>query len=932
MTSVVSCLKSASLAIVFLLVSLLGSAIVALGQQDARYPIDFDAKLVSGDTTTVDGSTSRFNYKEISGLFDGTEGCGQLYVREGYFSYSCEVTWRDVLGDCTNRNWIQYDWKGQIESGVLSGNHSQVLRVWHEGCTNADNGLFVKGKDEGTLEGQLLPHGQIKITASHTQVKQVMMGMENEDGYTRHTGSWKNAPNHPSVQPETIVYTFRFDRSSSQKPNPFITAQAIKQEWEENFQEALELDSPTSDDFAAVQDTQTTQGSGEEQKEMPDPSATQPIDKFDAWKQDYENRGWRYSEKDGIAEFKPQEGARDEKGWIYSEETGDFLQPPQTEKDMASIEDLTFDARDKPRQPLDGDENDKGEVWSDEDGGWIGRSLYDQEKERRAHIKELNERSNLEQDEDVNKLYDAWQTSKKQGKLQPEVFKRVADQKRDLDARIEKLISGETDLDRIRFLRDLQDQLNDIDVVNKDGVLGDWHRVVAGQEVKTAFKVDYTMKQFIVETEAMLLDTVLTRGAAMVTLHSYKAAVKESKDPNSSKASVLWEGTKEGVYQGTIGYVLNRLVVVSLSKANAMRKAATAVKGTADDVAVTSGKIKGNWNSSSDAIRQQTQKKLLAKLPANHPARQIGKINETLGKASRQFDARKINPHMRLDPNSEIYKSGIEALKKNPRYLTDKAKKVTDAVRHDLDLAARERAVIQLYEDHPALKGHLTHFENTGSHARKGINYRGGASDIDFTPKGTATPQGKEAEKLFAKYYEKAVGKVSAGKLTTKDLKAHAYSGDKGTGAFRSKTGLNVKDVMNQTSGRIDKLDPSGKITHSLRGDDIIEIKEPTRIFDKGVTSRITKQDVATFRKDLANKFREELPEMGTQQEKLIQAAKGYKLSRVIEAKAVGGRPLSANRALYQWSKQVKKRIPNMSDAQIKAMTRKFLNGIERGQ
>lgn len=671
--------------------------------------------------------------------------------------------------------------------------------------------------------------------------------------------------------------------------------------------------------------------SPDQSQEQPD----QPIDDFDVWKQDFLARGWRYSEKDGYAEFEPQEGARDKRGWIYSEATGQFVPPPSINVDGPS-DDLGSNDQDGqvPYQPKDGDENDYGEVWSDEDGGWIGRNLYEQEKKRRAHIKALNEKSNRGQAKDVKEFYDAWQKSVKTGKLQPKVFKQVAEKKKELDGKIENLIRGETDMDRIRFLRDLQDNLNDIDVTDKNGVLGDWDRIVKGQEKQSKFKVDYTMKQFIVETGAMTLDTILTRGAAMATVHSYNAAVRESDRKGSSKLSIVWEGTKEGVYQGTVGFVLNRLTAGAFSKAKTMREASKAAKAAkaAKEKAKAASKVKGNWNSSSDVIRQETQKKLLAKLPSNHPAHQIGKLNETLGKAGKQFDARKINPHMRLDPTSETYKAGIEALKKNPRYLSQKARKVTDAVRHDLDLAARERAVRQLYKERPDLKGHLTHFENTGSHARKGLNYRGGASDIDFTPKGTATPQGKEAEKLFAGYYDKAVRKVSGGKLSTGDLKAHAYGGDAGTGAFRSKTGLKVKDVMNQTSGRIDKLDPTGKVTHSLRGDDVVEVGQRTRIFDKGTTGPIAKKDIQIFRKDLANKFREELPEMATQQEKLIQAAKGYKLSRVIESKAVGGRPLSANRALYQWSKQVKTRIPNMSDAQMKAMTEKFLKGIEEGR
>lgn len=928
-----------------ILLCFVGISFSAKAQEPVAYPKSFDAEFLRGSTQLVNGNQTHWAKGDVfPNQTSKSSDCDKLFVRGDRFRVHCIRTaaYPDKEGGYVRSKWVE-DARGVIRDGHLEGWYAMSDRTWNDGRNRMQNGLYGKGSESGSLTGTLSADGVITVLMTKKTERRLINQMKVEEGFTYLTGNWKEYQVHPDARHISYRATFQFDPSIASKPDPAITAETIQQEMEPPSQELAANDQPDRDDpdrkpvtlsggngTIALEDALKQQGIGDEQQTRTDIPNNEPIDKFDAWKQDYADRGWRYSEKDGVAEFEPQDGARDEKGWVYSEEKGDFLPPPDNERDIASIDDQKSGDMDQTRGPRDGDENDNGEVWSDEDGGWIGRNLYEQEKDRRATIKRLNDQSHRGQSEDVKKLYDAWQTSKEQGELQPEVFKEVADKKRALDSRIETLISGETNLHRIRFLRDMQDHLSDIDATDKDGVLGDWNRIVAKQEEGVAFKVDYTMKQFIAETGAMTLDTVLTRGAAMATLHTYNAAVKEAGNPEGTTGSVLWEGAKEGVYQGTVGFVLNKLAAGALSKAKNMRGAAKTATGTADDVAVTAGKR--NWNSSSEAIRAETQKKLLSKLPANHPARQVGKLNETLGKASRQFDARKISPHMRLDPNSEAYKAGIEALKKNPRYLTDKAKKVTDAVRHDLDLAARERAVKQLYRDRPDLKGHLTHFENTGSHARKGMNYRGGASDIDFTPKGTATAQGKEAEALFSRYYDKAVRKVSGGKLTTQDLKAHAYGGDKGSGAFQSKTGLNVKDVMNQTSGRIDKLDPSGKLTHSLRGDDALEVGKPTRIFEKGATQSLAKKDVVRFRKDLANKFREELPEMATQQEKLMQAAKGYKLSRVIESKAVGGRPLSANRSLYQWSKQIKSRIPNMSDGQMKEMTKKFLKGIEEGQ
>jgi hypothetical protein len=54
-------------------------------------------------------------------------------------------------------------------------------------------------------------------------------------------------------------------------------------------------------------------------------------DDFEQWKRDYENRGWRYSESNGVAEFEPVEGATNESGWTYSEERGGFV-PPEDQR------------------------------------------------------------------------------------------------------------------------------------------------------------------------------------------------------------------------------------------------------------------------------------------------------------------------------------------------------------------------------------------------------------------------------------------------------------------------------------------------------------------------------------------------------------------------------------------------------------------------
>lgn len=93
-----------------------------------------------------------------------------------------------------------------------------------------------------------------------------------------------------------------------------------------------------------------------------------PSDGFDEWKAKYEAMGWTYREEGGVAVFDPPPGYVDE-----------AAAPPSV-----------------PEQHRDGEVNaTTGEVWSDEDGGWIGRNLYDQEKRRGGEIAAIEERSRV---------------------------------------------------------------------------------------------------------------------------------------------------------------------------------------------------------------------------------------------------------------------------------------------------------------------------------------------------------------------------------------------------------------------------------------------------------------------------------------------------------------------------------------------------------
>ena len=107
-----------------------------------------------------------------------------------------------------------------------------------------------------------------------------------------------------------------------------------------------------------------------------------PDDGFDAWKAKYEAMGWRYREENGVAVFDPPEGHGER---------------PAPEVPRETHRDGDVDPR-------------TGDVWSDEDRGWIGRNLYDQEKHRPddvAAIEARDRRAVAEWDAETRRLDEA---------------------------------------------------------------------------------------------------------------------------------------------------------------------------------------------------------------------------------------------------------------------------------------------------------------------------------------------------------------------------------------------------------------------------------------------------------------------------------------------------------------------------------------------
>lgn len=99
-----------------------------------------------------------------------------------------------------------------------------------------------------------------------------------------------------------------------------------------------------------------------------------PEDPYDAWRRKYEALGWKYSEKNGVGTFDPVEGARNEAGEVYSAERGGFVREGEGSRVLTSAK--------------EGDVNDRGEVWSENDGAWVQRAYWDQERARRADLED----------------------------------------------------------------------------------------------------------------------------------------------------------------------------------------------------------------------------------------------------------------------------------------------------------------------------------------------------------------------------------------------------------------------------------------------------------------------------------------------------------------------------------------------------------------
>jgi len=636
-----------------------------------------------------------------------------------------------------------------------------------------------------------------------------------------------------------------------------------------------------------------------------------PADPFEAWKQKYTSMGWRYVEENGVARFLPPEG-----------QTVSPPAPREGQVDAAT-----------------------GKVWSENAREWQSRDYYEQERARVARF-EAGLAAERQAAAEANRTASQAWSARTAGMAQDIANQRAAIDEAyrlrgQIDGVLDKLearerASGDLSEDRELLLERMRQRMSDL-VSSRDPAssVEELKRLgrLAIEQGQPGFEPTYTYRDALVDSAleggAVISDVLLTRGAATAGLAAYRGTTNALEAGASVPGAVL-----SGVTSGVTNLATGQFVGAGMQKLSEIPAMANLIqKGNSIELSLFSrstGEAEAAagtriWGSGMKAVRDEATRKGLLRLPSDSAAYETGAINEALANAGPRFNARRVDAFSRLDSGDPLYQRGIDALTRDPRLLTPEARIAADAVRQDLKLRAVEDALESLYTKDPALRGSITGIQNTGSHALKGANYRNLDSDIDFTPLHNGTEAGRQAASELSGEIDNSLHRLSGGKLGADDLKINVYGNNAGRGAFRSEGGLKVKDMLNQTSGTIDKVDGT-RITHTLNGGDPVEIGQGTR-WTSGGAAGDTRQ-LADFRADCLNKYREELPEMGSPQERLHQASKLYRLSRTMEAKSVDGRALGGSDSLLSLARG---KGAGMSAAEQEAAANRLLDALEKG-
>ncbi len=573
----------------------------------------------------------------------------------------------------------------------------------------------------------------------------------------------------------------------------------------------------------------------------------------------------------------------------------------------------------------DGDVNELGEVWSDEDRGWIGRNLYEEEKARRTRLADKAV-TDLEsgQSEDVKKAHDTWLESKErlndmQSKNRELDRQRRIEHQRDtlkaLEAESGKGLQSLEVLDT--FMRGVEE---DVTSVARDAGSGEVWKEFGGNVQQDAGELWRDVKE-----GAGRLETYTSAGKAV--LHSAKGMAEGMATlgkmglhviahPIDTTAAVMHAGSDplaaiefvsragadmvkpivdhkkslaerlQGVAKLELEAAMGEAVGLGMGRVLGATAELTPVKNLLDKMTElksgifgeAAGKTGQRIHGTGQTVGREAEQAALARLPADHPLRKVGEINEAAAKAGAEFNPRLVKGDRLLDVTDPAYRKGMEALKTDPKYLTPEARKVADSVRYDQHLRAQQQAMKDMLADHPEFKGHIEGVESTGSHAWKRSDYKPGRSDIDLNARGDGTAAGRAMEETFPEYYRKAVGKTSEAsgvKLTPEDLKANCYGDGKAQGALKSDTGEAFVESYRATGkGRLDVYDENGNFTHSLDGKDPL-LGGDRKFFDN-TDAAAAAGKAKEFHADVAAKHFEETAGLSLN-EKLRQGAKNVK-------------------------------------------------------
>lgn len=372
-----------------------------------------------------------------------------------------------------------------------------------------------------------------------------------------------------------------------------------------------------------------------------------PDDGFDAWKAKHQALGWKYVEENGIARFIPPDQAP--------------VSPP--------IE----------RPSQDGDVNPAtGEIWSAEDGGWVGRNLYEQNQRRAQDIAAIEARS-----ADAMQEYDA-QTRAIGAEIldaprQRTEIAKVFEERRKLDDAIEAIWrkdiqDGTLDETRKALLDHLQNKAEELSLqpdrtraLEELSTLGG----VVEQQARAGFTPTYTYKDAVFDTGVQIgaaaLDTVLTRGYASSAVGSSLAMRDAAREGKS-----LYEIAKAGVTAAAVDFGIGKSAEYLGHAVGAARTAWREAGEAAEEAAKVAERLGAAHNAVGDLAAQSERN--LAKLEQNlvkdasgHPRARLEDVLEMQRtphqvRNLKQTGAAELQEGFNNTLRSEVYKPHDKAL------------------------------------------------------------------------------------------------------------------------------------------------------------------------------------------------------------------------------------------------------------------------------